>query len=158
MRRNKFETLRPNNIFIPFAIIVALGTYFFTYGFFFIKNPLENTSTFNPVTNSTKWFEPQVSKVIVLTIDALQFEFLLHSSHENQTQYANNFAFLNNLMKDEPDNTLLLKLYSDPPTVTQQRIKSILVGNLPPFIDIAKNFGTYRVTTTLFKLFILYII
>ena len=146
METARLRIYRPTSLFIPFAILTALGITFFTYGFFLTKEPVENSSSINFVDNSTKWFEPQVSKMLIIILDALKFEFLLQDDNDQSAYYKNNFPFLQKLLKNEPNNSVLIKFYSDPPTVTQARIKSVLIGNLPPFIDLTKNFGTYTVT------------
>ena len=148
MQSKKTEIVKPGLIFWTIIVLTLLGGYFFTFGFFLMKEQIETESTFNPVNSKVAWFEPQTKRVIHLVLDALKFEFLIPHKNCNQDteHHRNNFPFLHSLIENEPNNTVVLELYSDPPTVTQQRIKSILVGNIPPFIDITKNFGTYRVS------------
>ena len=45
-----------------------------------------------------------------------------------------------NLLNKQPENTLLFNTFSDPPTVTMQRIKTLTTGNLPSFVDIYNAF------------------
>ena len=45
-------------------------------------------------------------------------------------------------MKNHPNNTRMFEIYSDPPTVTMQRIKGITTGSLPTFIDFSENFDS----------------
>lgn len=44
-----------------------------------------------------------------------------------------------NLVKSQPENSILMEFVSDPPTVTMQRIKGLTTGSLPTFIDFKDN-------------------
>jgi len=48
---------------------------------------------------------------------------LLHSTHHPKKDYdTNQFPFIRDLLKNQPNNTVLLKIYSDAPTFTMQRM------------------------------------
>lgn len=83
------------------------------------------------------------SKVIILLIDALKYEFGVYD--ENVTSplaYQNKLPVIKQLMQQHPDNTRLLKFLADPPTTTLQRLKGMTTGSLPTFIDMGSNFAT----------------
>lgn len=83
------------------------------------------------------------SKVVILLIDALKFDFGVYD--ENLTSplpYQNQLPILHELMQEHPDNTRLLKFLADPPTTTLQRLKGMTTGSLPTFIDMGSNFAT----------------
>ena len=46
----------------------------------------------------------------------------------------------NDLQKNEPENTILLPLATEMPTVTAVRVKGIMTGALNAYIEIAENF------------------
>lgn len=59
--------------------------------------------------------------------------------------YENNLPVFHRLLKEQPQNTRLLKLVADAPTTTLQRLKGITTGSLPTFIDIGSNFATAEI-------------
>ena len=46
---------------------------------------------------------------------------------------------------DDPENSILLPLKSEMPTVTSVRVKGVLTGALNSFFEISENFGSNRV-------------
>lgn len=83
------------------------------------------------------------SRVVVLLIDALKYDFGVHD--ENLTDplpYQNKLPIIHELMKQHPDKTRRLKFLADPPTTTLQRLKGMTTGSLPTFIDMGSNFAT----------------
>jgi predicted AlkP superfamily pyrophosphatase or phosphodiesterase len=65
---------------------------------------------------------------------------------KNIKNYLNQFKAFKNIMLKEPNNTVFLRAISDPPTVTNLRIKSFVHGNLPSFIDFINNFSPEEVS------------
>jgi phosphatidylinositol glycan class O len=45
------------------------------------------------------------------------------------------------LTTNQPRNSFLFNAHADPPTATLQRIKALVTGSLPTFVDIGHNFG-----------------
>lgn len=83
------------------------------------------------------------SKVIIILIDALKYDFGIYD--ENITKplpYQNKLPIIYELSQKYPDNTRLLKFLADPPTTTLQRLKGMTTGSLPTFIDMGSNFAT----------------
>ena len=46
------------------------------------------------------------------------------------------------MLIEEPQNTILLPLASEMPTVTSVRVKGMLTGALNSFFEISENFGS----------------
>jgi predicted AlkP superfamily pyrophosphatase or phosphodiesterase len=44
------------------------------------------------------------------------------------------------LIKQNSSNALLLESYADLPTVTMQRVKAMMIGDIPQFVEISNNF------------------
>lgn len=83
------------------------------------------------------------SKVILLVIDALKYDFGVYNrDNKNPLPYENRLTVMNELLINEPENTRMLKFVADPPTTTLQRLKGMTTGSLPTFIDIGSNFAT----------------
>lgn len=81
---------------------------------------------------------------MLLVIDAFRFDFAYYNTsldNENKKNYLNEFTIFHELLTERPNNTYLFKAYADPPTVTSQRIKSIVTGSIPSFIDVTKNYN-----------------
>ncbi|KAH8407442.1 hypothetical protein KR222_001268 [Zaprionus bogoriensis] len=86
---------------------------------------------------------PQKSKVIILVVDALKYEFGVYK--ENTTEplpYENKLRVLNQLLQQQPDHARLMRFKADPPTTTLQRLKGLTTGSLPTFVDIGSNFAS----------------
>ncbi|XP_065087851.1 GPI ethanolamine phosphate transferase 3 [Ochlerotatus camptorhynchus] len=86
---------------------------------------------------------PKKSKVILLVIDALRYDFgTFEPSLKHPLPYQNKLPILAELMNRYPDQTRKLKFVADPPTTTLQRLKGMTTGSLPTFIDIGSNFAS----------------
>ncbi|XP_023175163.2 GPI ethanolamine phosphate transferase 3 [Drosophila hydei] len=87
---------------------------------------------------------PQKSKVIILVVDALKYEFGVYK--ENVTEpplpYENKLDVLHRLLQQAPERARLMRFKADPPTTTLQRLKGLTTGSLPTFIDIGSNFAS----------------
>ncbi|KAG7194995.1 mannose-ethanolamine phosphotransferase gpi13 [Scheffersomyces spartinae] len=79
------------------------------------------------------------SKVVLLVIDALRFDFTIPVSGSGE-YYHNQFPILHEMA--QTDHGLLLKFMADPPTTTLQRLKGLTTGSLPTFIDAGSNFNS----------------
>lgn len=99
---------------------------------------------FKDVNASSNLCLPQKSKVIILVIDALKFEFGAYQ--ENLTRhplpYENKLTIFRDLIQHVPEQTRLMRFKADPPTTTLQRLKGLTTGTLPTFVDIGSNFAS----------------
>lgn len=128
LNRNSY----PKLIFVSFLFI--LGIFLFTKGFFLSRFELEQKNNINNFKSS--------KKVILFFLDALRFDFL---SKNHTESYHGHLPYVQKLMDDFPNQTLLYHFISDPPTTTSQRLKGLTCGSLPTFIDAGKNFDSDRI-------------
>ena len=91
-------------------------------------------------------------RVIMIIIDALRFDFLTpmdvnNSNNQQQQQqyYLNQFPIIEKLHRSNPSSSLLYQFRADPPTTTMQRVKGLMTGSLPTFIDAGANFASSAV-------------
>lgn len=88
---------------------------------------------------------PPKSKVIIMVIDALKYDFGLwkeNITEDKALPYENKLPIMHKLLNEQPDNTRMMRFLADPPTTTLQRLKGLTTGSLPTFIDIGSNFAT----------------
>ncbi|KAL3125906.1 hypothetical protein niasHT_009435 [Heterodera trifolii] len=89
------------------------------------------------------WTEARFSKVILLIVDALRFDFILPSNglknDSTAKYYTGKMPFVAKLLNSS--NAGLFALLSDAPTTTFQRIKALVTGSVPAFIEASDNFG-----------------
>lgn len=117
-------------LFIPF--IQLCGIYLFSTGFLLSRQSLQNISTAQSLI-------PTHSKVVLIILDALRYDFL---TDEGDNQYYHRVLTLpNEMSKKYPTNSWIFNSYADPPTSTMQRIKALVTGSLPTFVDITAQFG-----------------
>ncbi|XP_055379561.1 GPI ethanolamine phosphate transferase 3 [Condylostylus longicornis] len=152
-------------ILIWFAYLICSGVILFSRGFLLSRISKKDVSTcrhlstnaneeyylnqeivkeiFKDVNASSSLCLPKKSKVIILVIDALKYEFGLYQPNlEKPLPYQNKLTIFEELLTKEPDQTRLLKFLADPPTTTLQRLKGMTTGSLPTFVDIGSNFAT----------------
>ncbi|EAR95303.2 type I phosphodiesterase/nucleotide pyrophosphatase (macronuclear) [Tetrahymena thermophila SB210] len=123
---------------LQFLALLISTMYVYQNGFFIIKETLPDISS------TSEFIKPQANKVILVIIDALRFDFT-QKFEENDDgtpleHFKNKLTIIQEMMEKQPNNTIHLQGYSDPPTATTQRIKGITIGNLPSFIEIAATF------------------
>ncbi|XP_053966273.1 GPI ethanolamine phosphate transferase 3 [Anastrepha ludens] len=86
---------------------------------------------------------PQKSKVIILVIDALKYEFGVYKENlTNPLPFENKLTIIHDLIENSPDNARLMRFKADPPTTTLQRLKGLTTGSLPTFVDMGSNFAS----------------
>lgn len=116
------------------------GIYLFTQGFLLSRLSLPTVTTCFPSDPCT--LPPTHKRAVLLIIDALRFDFLSPNPPEPQSPYHHNILTLpRELTEKYPKNSFLFNAYSDPPTTTLQRIKGLVTGSLPTFVDMGHNFG-----------------
>lgn len=124
-----------------FLISVAslLSLLIFQSGFLLKRNELHFNSTCADVKLQPGgcWLPKQYSKIVVLLVDALRYDFLL--PHDGP---ASNFrGQMAGVAKLLQEGAAVVTVLADPPTTTLQRIKGLTTGTLPTFIDSADNFS-----------------
>lgn len=86
---------------------------------------------------------PTKSKVLLVVIDALKYDFgVYNATLANPLPFENKLPILSSLLEKYPQKTRMMKFMADPPTTTLQRLKGMTTGSLPTFIDVGSNFAT----------------
>lgn len=98
---------------------------------------------FKDVNASANLCLPQKSKVIILLIDALKYEFGIYKKNLTQSlPYENKLPVLHELLEHMPEQSRMMRFKADPPTTTLQRLKGLTTGSLPTFVDMGSNFAS----------------
>lgn len=148
-------------VFLVLTCLQVFGLYIFLKGFLLTRQtfelqghayntwdrfPLHDTSLSTttrtpPITQPRRPFK----RTIVILIDALRFDFVLNVSNPSNPHYLNQFPIVQHLHDTQPRSSLLFQFRADPPTTTMQRVKGIMTGSLPTFIDAGANFASSAV-------------
>ncbi|KAL5275149.1 PIGO family protein [Megaselia abdita] len=142
------------------AILISSGIFLFSRGFLlsrvsktevanclhFSNSSLNESSVaeiFKDVNSSSNLCFPKKSKVVILVIDALKYDFGVYDENlVDPKPYQNKLRVIHELLELKPNRSRLLKFIADPPTTTLQRLKGLTTGSLPTFIDIGSNFAS----------------
>ncbi|CAO3659449.1 unnamed protein product [Umbelopsis ramanniana] len=90
--------------------------------------------------------EPPFQRAIIVLIDALRFDFLPKLRERPSDQfYTNRLPIVQDLLDQSPESTVLFQFRADPPTTTMQRLKALMTGSLPTFIDAGSNFASSNI-------------
>lgn len=144
-------------LFIIQACIQVFGIYIFLKGFLLTRQtfdirghsrtpweqfPLSSPSSTSllPIIQPGKPFD----RAIFIVIDALRFDFVA-SSNITDRHYLNKIPIIQHLLNNHPQSSLLFQFRADPPTTTMQRVKGLMTGSLPTFIDAGSNFASSAV-------------
>lgn len=93
--------------------------------------------------SSSRFSLPRKTKVLLLVIDALKYDFGLYDDTlERPHPFQNKLPVIQRLLREQPEHTRFMRFVADPPTTTLQRLKALTTGSLPTFIDIGSNFAT----------------
>ncbi|CAM0139780.1 unnamed protein product [Umbelopsis sp. WA50703] len=97
--------------------------------------------------NISSSYHPPFKKAVVVLIDALRFDFMPRLSPRASDQYyTNRLPIIQELIDGNPDSSLLFQFRADPPTTTMQRLKALMTGSLPTFIDAGSNFASSEIS------------
>lgn len=97
---------------------------------------------------SSCWYPPRFEKAVILMIDALKHEFAVYGPPWEDTveHFRNKMPVFSELIAASSNNSLLLKFVADAPTTTMQRLKGLMTGSLPTFVDAGANFFQSKVS------------
>ncbi|KAL4714930.1 hypothetical protein ACJJTC_003081 [Scirpophaga incertulas] len=85
---------------------------------------------------------PIRTRVVFLMVDALRYDFTEYDSDiKKPLPYQNRLPIVKELLDKYPDRSRLFRFMADPPTTTFQRIKALVTGSLPTFVDASSNFA-----------------
>lgn len=130
------EPKKLNAIILIVCLVSILGSVLiFAKGFLIRRISLNDTNV-----NSNQNLK-QFNKSIILFVDALRFDFIF----KNVENKYFGLETIETLIQTEPTRAKLFKFIADPPTTTMQRIKALMTGTLPTFIDAGSNFGSYSI-------------
>ncbi|KAI0263618.1 hypothetical protein BC834DRAFT_938601 [Gloeopeniophorella convolvens] len=132
---------RTSWVLLYLALLHLAGIYLFTRGFLLSRLSLSTVaSCTDPSSPCT--LPATHKRAVLLIIDSLRFDFLSPNPPEPHSPYHHNVLTLpRELTAKYPRNSFLFNSYADPPTATLQRIKGLVTGSLPTFVDIGHNFG-----------------
>ncbi|KAA6426392.1 MAG: GPI ethanolamine phosphate transferase 3-like, partial [Trebouxia sp. A1-2] len=88
--------------------------------------------------------EPPVRKLVWIIIDALRWDFV--SNRTGSSNKLGGMLILQDIANAAGQAALLTKFVADPPTTTMQRLKGLMTGGLPTFIDVGSSFSAAAVT------------
>ncbi|KAM3963270.1 phosphatidylinositol glycan anchor biosynthesis class O [Aphomia sociella] len=85
---------------------------------------------------------PTSQRVVFLLVDALRYDFTEYNPNiEKPLPYQNRLPIMKEMLDRFPERTRLFRFMADPPTTTLQRVKALVTGSLPTFIDAGSNFA-----------------
>ena len=124
------------------AVLVSAGI--FARGFLLTRVALERRteSDFCPECAGLKRFR----RAVIVVIDALRLDFVLPSNCSAKQHYHDVLTLPWQLWKRFPDRTLLMGFRAHAPTTTLQRLKSLVTGGFPTFVDAGANFFAERIS------------
>ncbi|KAA1127356.1 mannose-ethanolamine phosphotransferase gpi13 [Puccinia graminis f. sp. tritici] len=119
--------------------LIGLKTY--SDGFLLTRTTTNSTTTTTTTTTQPE-IKPTHSKLILILIDALRYDFILPHNQTNDKHNQNQLTTPARLTTQQPNHSRLFHFQADPPTTTLQRLKALTTGTLPTFIDIGSNFAS----------------
>lgn len=118
------------NLLILGCLSALFGIYIFCCGFLLTRSELTN------VTIATHKHAPEFKQIVLLLVDGLYTGLLPPLDKTSRMPF-----FRNLLDKNNSRRHFLAHFIADPPTTTMQRLKALLTGSMPTFIDAGSNFG-----------------
>lgn len=85
---------------------------------------------------------PKRNRVVLILVDALRYDFTEYDERiEKPLYYQNRLPIIQQTLKQRPDQARLYRFMADPPTTTLQRVKALVTGSLPTFVESSSNFA-----------------
>ncbi|EGC34499.1 hypothetical protein DICPUDRAFT_153293 [Dictyostelium purpureum] len=123
------------------TITQVLGIFMFSQGFFPRKTSLQGYNSFdnyeNSCTDGNIQVEPQFGKMVFMVVDAFRSSFLF-----GEDQLGMNFT--RSLIDSGRAHAYIAR--ADAPTVTLPRVKALVSGGIPSFVDFINNFNSKTLT------------
>ncbi|KAG0175166.1 mannose-ethanolamine phosphotransferase gpi13 [Apophysomyces sp. BC1015] len=141
------------------TLLQTFGLYIFLKGFLLTRQTLDLKGHFyepwerfplhqdhaEPMPSLVPARQP-FKRAVIIVIDALRFDFLLNMPNTTANPFFHNhLPIIQHLQQTRPASSLLFQSRADPPTTTTQRIKGLMTGSLPTFIDAGGNFASSAV-------------
>jgi phosphatidylinositol glycan class O len=102
-------------------------------------------------------YPKQFERVVILVVDALRYDFVRSKSSSSSSSgggdddvssgnsatrfYRGHLPVLSSVLAEQPHHSMLFRFEADAPTVTMQRLKALMTGSLPTFVDVADNYA-----------------
>ncbi|KAF6264465.1 hypothetical protein COO60DRAFT_1624241 [Scenedesmus sp. NREL 46B-D3] len=115
-------------------VLVAL---IFLKGFLLTRVELPDTSSCTEVPCNSR---PAYSKAVVLIVDALRYDFVC-SDGSSPASFQGRFPKTLGLVGSAGDAAVVARFVADTPTITMSRLKALLTGGLPTFLDVGQSFS-----------------
>ncbi|XP_012230404.2 GPI ethanolamine phosphate transferase 2 [Linepithema humile] len=135
--------LAKNNVLLFYVLLIALiSIALFLYGFFPIAHHGDAVASQLDVpgyvgdvnVKKHSLYSPMVTRLIIMVIDGLRWDFVAGPVGKDA------MPMTSSLLANSSGCLLQAKLQS--PTVTMPRIKAMMTGTVPNFVDIVLNFGS----------------
>ncbi|XP_045502273.1 GPI ethanolamine phosphate transferase 3 [Colias croceus] len=82
------------------------------------------------------------NRVVLILVDSLRYDFTEYDENlESPLYYQNRLPVIYKTLKKWPERSRLYRFMADPPTTTFQRVKALVTGSLPTFVDASSNFA-----------------
>ena len=141
---------------ISFSTVQILGLSFFAKGFLLTRLVLDTKSECTVLPDGSTsnvddgcWHPKSFDRAVIIVIDALRYDFTIPTeaapADREHGFYLDNLPLLYDIASKQPENAFLLPFIADPPTTTLQRLKGLMTGTLPVFIDAGSNFAGMEV-------------
>ncbi|CAA0818436.1 Alkaline-phosphatase-like family protein [Striga hermonthica] len=140
--------------FTGIMLLHGMAILLFTRGFLLTRTELSQYSECNDIAESpcipphhqstygSCWTKPAVSRLIIIVLDALRFDFVAPSSFfAEKKPWMDKLQVLHELASWNQSSTKIFKAIADPPTTSLQRLKGLTTGGLPTFVDVGNSFG-----------------
>uniref|UniRef100_A0A1I8BW74 GPI ethanolamine phosphate transferase 3 n=1 Tax=Meloidogyne hapla TaxID=6305 RepID=A0A1I8BW74_MELHA len=141
--------------FIALSVIYAISLIIFQKGLLVKRHVLPlKSSCSDIITSENCWIKPKYNKSIILIIDALRFDFIFPYENCMGTQrrdgdekyYHGQMSKVAKLLREQPGNAILFPYIAEAPTTTFQRIKALVTGSVPAFIEAGDNFDGTKIS------------
>lgn len=129
-------------------LLYLIALYFYLDGFFLTKHEISSINTFSfnisqTLSTTEKNSNQSIQRIFFFIIDALRYDFIVPNDPKLQNQ--SKFSIIHDLIHNNSSQCLLASFRADPPTTTSQRLRGIMTGSLPTFIEIGSNFHSNEV-------------
>ncbi|XP_023954366.2 GPI ethanolamine phosphate transferase 3 isoform X2 [Bicyclus anynana] len=89
---------------------------------------------------------PKKNKVALILVDALRYDFTEYDKNNaSPLYYQNRLPVIRRTVDKWPNRARIFRFMADPPTTTLQRIKALVTGSLPTFVDMSSNFAAMEI-------------
>eukprot|EP00878_Enallax_costatus_P014400 GHUV01015060.1.p1 GENE.GHUV01015060.1~~GHUV01015060.1.p1 ORF type:complete len:547 (+),score=125.93 GHUV01015060.1:308-1948(+) len=137
MERTKLSTKLLGLSFVHIAVCLV-----FLKGFLLTRVELPDLSQCSPQDCRA---EVQYTKAVVLIVDALRYDFVCENS-SNDSAYRGKLPKTLAHVATAGPAAVATRFVADTPTITMSRLKALLTGGLPTFLDIGQSFSASALT------------